>query len=246
MIPLRDRNPSPITPWVVYVLIAINVAVFGIEWSLTDPQLKSLFFRFGMIPAQVTRAFHGEANILTALIIPAFTSMFLHGGVIHLLGNMWFLYIFGDNVEAKLGRVTFVLFYLFCGLLAHATQYVLAPGSSVPTIGASGAIAGVLGAYIVCWPRARILTLLPLFYIIMVRQLPAVIVLGFWFVIQFFQGVASIGAEYASGGVAYGAHVGGFIAGALLIKLLPTRKVERQKPQNPAWRGGRWDNRWRR
>lgn len=244
MIPIRDRNPSPITPWVVYGLIAINVLIFFGEWQLNDPQLRRFIGQYGLIPAKVTLALEGEANILTALIIPAFSSMFLHGGVVHLLSNMWFLYIFGDNVEAKLRRVPFLLFYLVCGLIAHVTQYVLAPESTIPTVGASGAIAGVLGAYIVTWPRARVVTLVPLFYLFTFMSLPAVFVLGFWFVLQLFQGAASIGAEVTSGGVAYGAHVGGFVAGAILIKLLPSRKVERRQPSSQQDRYGGNRRRW--
>jgi membrane associated rhomboid family serine protease len=154
------------------------------------------------------------------MLMPALTCMFMHGGWAHLLGNMWFLFIFGDNVEARLGRVTFLLFYLFCGLAASAAQYMLEPDSAIPVIGASGAIAGVLGAYAVCWPRARIITLVPIFVLITFVELPAAFVLGFWFVIQLLQGAASIGLTYAHGGVAYGAHAGGFLVGAALMKLL--------------------------
>ncbi|MFW5923916.1 MAG: rhomboid family intramembrane serine protease, partial [Planctomycetota bacterium] len=175
----------------------------------------------------VTLVLQGEEKLLRGMLLPAFTSMFLHGGFMHLLSNMWFLYIFGDNVEAKLGRVQFVLFYLLCGLIAGALQYLLAPSARIPVVGASGAIAGVLGAYIVSWPKARILTLVPIFYLFTFMQLPAIFVLGAWFFIQLFQGLGSIGASFATGGVAYGAHVGGFIAGIILVKLFPTQNVTR-------------------
>ncbi|MFP4177088.1 MAG: rhomboid family intramembrane serine protease [Candidatus Brocadiia bacterium] len=227
MIPIRDRNPSPITPWIVYTVVALNVLVFIGEMGLPDAELRELFFSYGLVPARVTLVLQGEEKLLRGMLLPAFTSMFLHGGFMHLLSNMWFLYIFGDNVEAKLGRTQFVLFYLLCGLIAGALQYLLAPSARIPVVGASGAIAGVLGAYIVSWPKARILTLVPIFYLFTFMQLPAIFVLGAWFFIQLFQGLGSIGASFATGGVAYGAHVGGFIAGIILVKLFPTQNVTR-------------------
>ncbi len=240
MIPISDRNPSPIKPWIIWGLIVLNTLVFVGEYSLSNRQLHTMMLDYGMVPARITRALNGEANFLTALLIPLFTSMFLHGGLMHLLSNMWFLYIFGDNVEAKLGRLPFILFYFFCGILAHSAQYIMAPTSTIPTVGASGAIAGVLGAYIVTWPRARVVTLVPIFFFFTFLQLPAMVVLGFWFILQLFQGVGTIGAQFASGGVAYGAHVGGFIAGALLIKLIPTQKVERTEYIPPSRRSRRY------
>lgn len=240
MIPIRDRNPSPIKPWIVWGLIILNILIFMGESSLSNPELQDLMRNYGMVPARVTQALQGEDNLITALGIPVFTSMFLHGSFMHLISNMWFLYIFGDNVEAKLGRGRFLLFYLFCGILAHSAQYIMAPSSPVPTIGASGAIAGVLGAYIVTWPRARIVTLVPLFFLFTFLQLPAVVVLGFWFILQLFQGIGTVGSQFASGGVAYAAHVGGFVAGALLIKFLPTQTVQRQQYRPPGRRRKPW------
>ncbi|MFW6457537.1 MAG: rhomboid family intramembrane serine protease [Planctomycetota bacterium] len=240
MIPISDRNPSPIKPWVVWGLIACNVLIFIGEYGLNNSELHELMLNYGMVPQRVTEALQGKANIVTALLIPTFTSLFLHGGLLHLASNMWFLHIFGDNVEAKLGRLQFGLFYLFCGIFAHATQYMMAPTSPIPTIGASGAIAGVLGAYIVTWPRARIVTLVPIFFLLTFMQLPAVVVLGFWFILQLFQGVGTIGTQFSSGGVAYGAHVGGFIAGAILIKILPTMTVQRQRYQPRGRHTRRW------
>ncbi len=236
MIPIRDRNPSGTVPWAVYCLIGVNVLVFLFEVRLPKKTLEEFIFTFGLVPQNVTAALRGKADVVVALIVPAITCMFLHGGWLHLIGNMWFLLIFGDNVEGRLRHVPFVLFYLLCGLLASAGQYLLNPSSPVPTVGASGAIAGVLGAYIVCWPRARVLTLVPLFYLVTFVELPAVFVLGIWFVIQFFGGVGSLGASFASGGVAYWAHVGGFAAGAVLIKLLPGRKRPpgRRRPPRPS------------
>jgi membrane associated rhomboid family serine protease len=225
MLPLRDKNPAPITPWVVYGVVGANVTIFLFEYGMGQDRLVQFLYQYGLVPSHVTAALRGEGGLLRQAVIPAFTSMFLHGGWAHLLGNMWFLFVFGDNVEGRLGRLPFLGFYLFCGLAAAAVQYALAPGSDLPTIGASGAIAGVLGAYVVCWPRARVLTLVPLFVLFYFVELPAVVVLGFWIVIQFLQGAASLGVRFAHGGVAYGAHVGGFIIGALLVKALPRRPL---------------------
>lgn len=216
MLPLRDRNPSPSTPYVVYGLIALNAAAFLFELGLPKEGLQELVQRFGLVPQRVTAALHGEAGMMAGALVPALTSMFLHGGWAHLLGNMWFLHIFGDNVEDRLGHGLFLAFYLACGLLAAVSQYVLDPDSAVPIVGASGAIAGVLGAYAVRWPQARVLTLVPLFFVFTFVDLPAVIVLGMWFLLQFLQGAASLGVRFTHG-VAYWAHVGGFVAGAALI-----------------------------
>jgi membrane associated rhomboid family serine protease len=230
VLPLRDRNPSPTTPYVVYGLIALNAAAFLFELGLEQEALRDFVQRFGLVPQRATAALRGEAGMLGALLVPAITSMFLHGGWTHLLGNMWFLHIFGDNVEDRLGHGLFVAFYLACGLFASASQYVLDPDSTVPIVGASGAIAGVLGAYAVRWPHARVLTLVPLFVIFTFIELPALIVLGMWFLLQFLQGAASIGVQFTHG-VAYWAHVGGFVAGAALIYPLmavtPHRKRHR-------------------
>jgi hypothetical protein len=221
MIPIKDRNPSEITPWGVYFLIGANVACFLFQLSLPEPELRSFLLEYGMVPRRVTAAIHGKTPLLQAAVIPAMASMFLHGGWLHLIGNMWFLRLFGDNIEGRLKLPRFFAFYLLCGLFASSAQYLTNPSSPLPTIGASGAIAGVLGAYIVTWPRARILTLLPVFYFITFVELPAIFVLGFWFILQVFGGVGSLGAQYSHGGVAYVAHVAGFICGAILVKTTP-------------------------
>jgi membrane associated rhomboid family serine protease len=228
MLPLRDRNPSGTTPIVMYGLIAANVAVFLVEVSLPRELLPDIILTFGVVPARVSQAFRGEASIVTAALLPALTSMFLHGGFLHLLLNMWFLQIFGDNVEGRVGHAGFLVFYLLSGLGATAGHCLLAPGSRVPMVGASGAIAGILGAYAVCWPRARIITVIPIFFLPYFLELPAVVVLVMWFLLQLLRGVASLGVEVARGGVAYWAHAGGFLVGIVLVMLWPGARSSRR------------------
>ncbi len=214
MIPLRDINPTRTTPLLVYGLIVANVLVFLYEASLTDEELARLIFRFGVVPQALTVDFS-----LASLSTP-FTSMFLHGNWIHLIGNMWFLYIFGDNVEDTLGLKRFALFYLLCGIAGAFAQVIVDPASPIPMVGASGAIAGVLGGYFRLFPRARVVALIPVFILFFVRELPAVLFIFLWFLIQLFSGVGSLGAGMQNGGVAFFAHIGGFVAGFLLVKQL--------------------------
>jgi hypothetical protein len=219
MFPLRDENPSQSAPTITRALIAVNAAAFVYELVL-GPELKSFIFAWAMVPARLTLALrYGEEPIVRPLLTLV-TSMFLHGGWLHLIGNMWYLWIFGDNVEDRLGRGKYLLFYLAAGIVAALLQYALAPASQLPTVGASGAIAGVLGGYLVAFPRARVVTLVPLFPFFQVMALPAVVVLGFWFVIQFFNGALSLGFGGAGGGVAWWAHVGGFAFGIVAMWLL--------------------------
>jgi len=186
-------------------LIAVNVLVFLYQMSLDRFSLNHLIMEFGTVPGNVH---------LTSLV----TSMFLHGGWLHLIGNMWFLWIYGDNVEDILGPWKYLLFYLTCGVAAAGLHVALSAGSRVPTIGASGAIAGVMGAYLVKFPRARIKTLVFLFVFVTTVEIPAVVILLYWFVIQLFSGIGSIGySQVSQGGVAWFAHVGGFVAGMILI-----------------------------
>lgn len=179
---------------------------------------------YGLVPAHVTLGLrYGEAGVAET-IAPFFTCMFLHGGWWHLIGNMWFLWIFGDNVEDTLGSVRFVLFYLLCGLAASTVQYLVQPASVLPTVGASGAIAGVLGAYALLFPGARVLTLVPIFFVLQVIEVPAVVMLGIWFLMQILNGsVATLGT--AAGGVAWWAHIGGFLAGLGLVLALRPRRT---------------------
>jgi len=224
MFPIRDDQPRYSTPYVNYFLIGLNIAIFFYQWTLGprgDAQFATIY---GEVPAHLT-AYLGGSHRYSAgqVILPFFTSMFLHGGWMHVLGNMWFLYIFGDNIEDYLGHFKYLVFYLTCGVLAMATQVAIYPNSSVPTVGASGAIAGVLGAYFILYPRARVLT----WFFVFVFYLPAWIMLGYWFVLQFFAGAASLSMadpRHDVGGVAFWAHIGGFVSGVILIKIFPERQ----------------------
>jgi membrane associated rhomboid family serine protease len=235
MIPIRDDAPRFGTPYVNYFLIAANVVVFLFEVLLPPPQREALMFQFGFLPAKVTALLAGMHTIDTqglvmhvtadSALVPVLTSMFLHASWLHLIFNMWWLWIFGDNVEDYLGHFRYLLFYLLAGLGAATLHYLLNTSSGVPSVGASGAIAGVMGAYLVLFPTARVLTLVPLIVFITFIHLPAWLVLGFWFVLQFLSGAATSIAysNQTSGGVAFWAHVGGFLSGIGLIKLFPTR-----------------------
>jgi membrane associated rhomboid family serine protease len=220
MIPLRDTIPSRSFPVVTVTLIAANTVVFLYEVSL-GRGLDSFIDRHALIPANLISALETGSARLSA-VVPVFSSMFLHGGWIHLIGNMLYLWVFGDNVEDRMGRPRYLLFYLLCGTGAAALHVYVSPSSTTPTIGASGAIAGILGAYFLLYPRSRVLTLLPIFFFIQFIEVPAFLFLGFWFVLQFFSGTLSVGSEASAGGVAWWAHVGGFATGMALV--FPFRK----------------------
>lgn len=212
MFPISDVNPSKTRPVVTYSLITINIVVFIYEIArIADGTFPEFISEFALTPAIVV-----QGGALHTLI----TSMFLHGGFMHIFSNMLYLYIFGDNIEDIMGRKRFILFYLLCGLFATASQLVLNPGSTVPNLGASGAISGVLGAYLLVFPNARVHCIIIFGFFIRWITLPSVFVLGFFFVIQLFSGVASLpSAAQDLGGVAYFAHIGGFLAGMVLIKV---------------------------
>lgn len=224
MVPLRDDNPTRITPYVTYGLIAVNIIVFLYELSLQQPgQIERFFQIWAVVPRELTGSFQGQ---VVASPFPEWmtliTSQFLHGSILHVAGNMLFLWIFGNNVEDCLGHVKYLIFYIACGILAALTQWYFSPGSPVPSLGASGAIAGVMGAYILRFPTAEIITLIPLGFFTTLTRIPAFFFLGFWFVQQAFNGVASLGTADIgmSGGIAYWAHAGGFVFGAILAPLL--------------------------
>jgi len=217
MIPLRDTARSKGTPFINYALIVICGAAFLYEVSLGE-RLDGFLYRYGLIPAQLSSTVrHGSFSL--APIGSVFTSMFLHAGWMHLIGNMLFLYVFGDNVEARLGHRSYLVFYLACGVVAALVQVFLSPESRIPMVGASGAIAGVLGAYFILFPKARVLTLIPLFVFFPVVEVSAFFFLGFWFLLQFAQAYLSGSMAAGEGGVAWWAHAGGFAAGAAFLPL---------------------------
>ena len=214
MIPLRDNVPSRSYPVVNVLLIWANLIVFAIE--LSRPDLREFLYTWGMVPARVL---HEGPTV--AVIVTFFTSMFLHGGWAHILGNMWFLYIFGDNVEDRLGHGRYLLFYIACGLAGGIAHLITNPASPYPAIGASGAIAGVLGAYFLLFPYARIAALVWFFWFVDIIEIPAATFLGVWFIFQFFSGLATLPlAGHIVGGVAWWAHIGGFVCGLVLLKFL--------------------------
>jgi membrane associated rhomboid family serine protease len=221
VIPLRDANPTRRRPVATIGLIAICVAVFAYELAVQasdgDAGLERLFGDYGLTPSTLTdHLAAGRSDGLFGALLTIPTGMFLHGGWLHLIGNMLYLWIFGNNIEDRLGRVGFILFYLAGGVAAAVSQVIVAPHSDVPVIGASGAIAAVLGAYLVLYPRARVLSLVFLGFFYQLLQVPAVLILGFWFVLQLIDGVASLGVSSSSGGVALFEHIGGFIAGVVV------------------------------
>ena len=220
MIPLRSSERTYSTATVTLVLIAINLLVFFYELTLSGWRLNYFIASYGIVP--------DHFNIFSLL-----TSMFIHGGFLHILGNMWFLWVFGRGIEDILGHAKFLFFYLACGLAAGIIHVLVNASSPVPTVGASGAIAGVMGAYLIKFPRARIVTLVPIIIFITTVDIPAAFLLLYWFAIQFFSGVGSVGYSQASSGdVAWFAHIGGFLAGMGLVLLMPTRE---RRPQYPQW-----------
>jgi membrane associated rhomboid family serine protease len=216
MIPLRDNIPSTSVPFLNYAIMSLCVLVFFLEMSM-GRELEEFFQAFGFVPRNFSLHL-GHGNALGA-ILPIFTSMFLHGGWFHLLGNMWTLFIFGDNVEDTLGHVKFLLLYLVSGAAACFAQLLSSPYSSMPMVGASGAIAGIMGAYFALFPGGRILTLIPVLFFVII-EIPAYVFLGIWFLLQFFFGTFSILGAATEGGVAFWAHVGGFITGYLFLRVL--------------------------
>jgi membrane associated rhomboid family serine protease len=234
VIPLYDNVPTRRFPLVTVALIALNFAVFAYELHLSTSllgldgaQVNRFLFRAGMVPFEITH----RVDIPPPDIVPwwatAFTAMFVHGGWLHIIFNMLFLWIFGNNVEDTMGRVKFLLFYLICGLVAAGAQVAISIDSTVPTIGASGAIAGVLGAYIVLFPRARVLSVVPVFFFLPILYVPAWILLGVWFALQLVQGVFTIGGQTD---VAFYAHIGGFVAGLLLVWVFTTPRGRARRP----------------
>ena len=217
MIPIRDDNPPQSVPIVTRTIIGLNVVAFLYQFLL-GPAVVPFIQGWGLIPERLSSAMLG-ATPLPDAALTLLTSMFLHGSWIHLLGNMWYLWIFGDNVEDELGSLRFLGFYLAAGVVSALMHVLFNPGSSIPTVGASGAIAGVLGAYAYAFPKARVVTLVPIIFFFQIVALPALLVLGLWFVFQFFSAALSAG-----GGVAWWAHIGGFVFGLAAMALLRRRR----------------------
>lgn len=222
MIPFKDDNPTNTFPFVTGLLIVINIAVFILQ-IFSEQSGREIVFMYGAVPANLLQ-FHSTQPIPALMTL--FTSMFMHGGVLHLAGNMLYFWIFGDNIEDSLGHVRFLVFYLFCGVVSAYAYAMVDPASTVPMIGASGAISGLLGAYILLFPSARVNTLVFLGFFVQVIKIPALIVIGFWAIIQVLSGFLSQGGLH-QGGVAWFAHVGGFLAGLFTIKLWLPRRFRR-------------------
>ncbi len=228
MFPIHDDNPITIVPYVTYAILGTCVAVFLWQFTRTPYAQQVIVYALGVTPAVLLGGFKLDPEIAWVPgSITVFTSMFLHGGWMHLIGNMLYLWVFGNNIEAAMGHVRFAVFYLLCGVAAVMAQALPDITSQVPMIGASGAISGVLGAYMLLYPKARVLVLVPIFIIIKMLRIPALLVLVVWFVMQLFSSWAARGTE---GGVAFGAHIGGFVAGMLLVAVFKKSGVVLQIP----------------
>ena len=238
MIPLKDDNPTYSTPIITYFIIGICVIVFLLEISSPNYKSGAIFYSWGVIPASLIHNLQLPDEVYRVPpIITLFTSMFMHGGFMHLIGNMLYMWIFADNIEDGLGKTKFIIFYLLSGIAAALTQVYMNTESTIPMVGASGAIGGVLGAYIVNYPKAKVLVLIPLGFFSQIVRVPAIFVLGIWFLLQF---VSSALSGSSGGGVAYGAHIGGFVFGAIAIlffnrrsKRSMTKKKLKSKTKNP-------------
>jgi membrane associated rhomboid family serine protease len=229
MFPIQDSVPSRSVPVVTRALILINVVVFFFELSLSRESIIQLFYLFGVVPARFTDPeWAASIGFPIGSYWSLLTHQFLHGGWLHIVANMWTLWIFGDNVEDRMGPLRFIIFYLVCGVLAAVTQVLVTPDATIPSVGASGAIAGVLGAYLLFFPTARLIVLIPILFFPFFFELPAVIFLVFWFFIQLFSGTAMLASPQQVGGIAFWAHIGGFIAGMLLCRFFVRRPVRRR------------------
>jgi len=230
MIPIRDENPADRVPWATYVIIAVNVGVFAYQLSLSPAALEAFWFRWAVVPARFLADPLAPAEIATV-----FTSMFMHGGWLHIAFNMLYLWIFGNNVEDRFGHFGFAAFYVTCGIAACLAQMLATASATIPSLGASGAIAGVLGGYLVLFPGAVVVTIIPVFFFIEVARLPAYLVIIFWFVVQLASALVSLGHTASAGGVAWFAHIGGFVAGLLLAApaALRHRRTRAMRPPTP-------------
>ena len=214
LFPYKDDNPSVLYPFTTYTIIGLNVSVFLLQFYIAGNNqdlARSIIFEYGLVP--------NRFNIINVI-----SSMFLHGGIYHIVGNMWFLYIFGDNIESILGHIRFIYFYIFCGAGAAFLQFIVEPTSSIPMVGASGAISGILGAYMIKFPKAKVHVIAVVIFLITTFVVPAQVVLGVWFLMQLSGGLGSLGID-TTGGIAWFAHIGGFICGVGSIKFFQTFKI---------------------
>lgn len=221
MIPYKDDNPTNIFPFITIGIIVLNILIFILE-IISQSGMKDVTYAYGAMPYYILTF---ETNQPIHPVLTVFTSMFMHGGLFHLGGNMLYLWIFGNNIEDRLGHIRFILFYIFCGIVSAYAHAITSPHSLTPMIGASGAISGVLGAYLLLFPRAAVYTLVFLGFFITTVKIPALIVIGFWAIIQFVNGIVSTGLD-ERGGVAWFAHIGGFLIGLLTIKLWLPRRIK--------------------
>ena len=222
MIPIKDDNPTRTVPFVTVALIVINSAIFLYQMMLPAELDRLITLKYGVIPVEIIHWVDIRPEISIPVVLTLITSQFLHGSLFHLFGNMLYLWIFGNNIEDVLGHFRYLIFYITCGVIAGLVHVFTQPGSQIPTIGASGAISGVLGAYLIRFPKARVLVVFWFVFIIRLIYVPAIVVLGFWIFIQVFSGLGSLGIE--GGGVAWFAHIGGFIAGLALLRLFERRR----------------------
>ncbi len=237
MIPLKDTVPARNQPWVTYAIILANLLVFLLELSISTDDIQVFFYRFGMVPTQMDLNDPGKWGLFLS-------SMLLHGGIAHFIGNMWTLWIFGDNVEDKMGHGRYIIFYLLCGVIAGLTHYALNIQSTVPAIGASGAISGVMAAYMILFPKSRIIFLIPIFIFPLLFEISAVVYILIWFIAQLFSGTAFLIASPAAATIAFWAHIGGFLGGLILhqffLKPKKKRPPTRYDAEFPLESGGKW------
>lgn len=224
MLPLKDDNPTETVPFITVSIIMINILVYIYQLSL-GPEFERFIFTMGAVPNKIIN----HSGLIPKISLPAFltiySSMFLHGSLLHIVSNMLYLWIFGNNIEDAMGHIKFIFFYLICGSMAAFAHIITDIDSKIPMVGASGAVSGILGAYILLYPRARILTLVIIGFFVRLVKIPAVFVLGFWILMQFLFGMTSLTARGSSGGVAWFAHIGGFVAGFILINIFKQQRV---------------------
>jgi len=238
MFPIQDSIPRKCPALMNWTIMALCTMVFLFETALPPPLLEKFIYLYGVIPARYTHPdWAAGMGLVPKAVLPLFAGMFLHGGWIHIIGNMWTLWIFGDNVEDEMGPWKFLIFYLTCGLFASAVQIYTNPDSVLPTIGASGAIAGVMGAYYVLFPRARIIIMIPILFFPFFFEIPAVLFLAFWFLEQVFGGAFALAGPQNVGGIAWWAHIGGFVCGMLTYRFFRAPKACRRRfgDQSYAW-----------